>query len=469
MGCKVIPKLMCTQHPDSTIKVRVEEEVDEAIVGYTIYSCGEVMVDYEGKLTPYSQPKEIVVKASKAGIPVGYDFFITPRMPNPFIEEFDRAMLALEASVLANYYSSKVLGSQAVKWIILPMVEDVDVVVFVQKIIGRKAKMLSEETGVKLDAITVVPLLEDAFIQTRAHNIVYALTKEMAEAGMGDECLRVFLGFSDSAVRYGHIASALGVKYSLSKITSLSKLGLCIKPIIGSGSPPFRGGVNNTELVPLEVKTYKGYSTVTVQSAIRYDVPLNEYEFFRETVINGANVEPDAAIDEESLRLFIKESSESYRSFVGRILRGIEHVINLIPSTRDRISWRSYGRLVIDGENQVINVPRAIMYTAMWYNIGLPPTLLDSPYIVKLAKKDLLDDLLKALPQLVHEWSYDSSFYDPEISAKFIGDEGVKTVNEALEYMNVDVNPNRAYVAMLKQAQTEAHVIALGKLRKFLG
>ncbi|MEM2579490.1 MAG: phosphoenolpyruvate carboxylase, partial [Desulfurococcaceae archaeon] len=79
------------------------------------------------------------------------------------------------------------------------------------------------------------------------------------------------------------------------------------------------------------------------------------------------------------------------------------------------------------------------------------------------------DDLLKALPQLVHEWSYDSSFYDPEISAKFIGDEGVKTVNEALEYMNVDVNPNRAYVAMLKQAQTEAHVIALGKLRKFLG
>ncbi|MEM1827368.1 MAG: phosphoenolpyruvate carboxylase, partial [Desulfurococcaceae archaeon] len=169
MGCKVIPKLMCTQHPDSTIKVRVEEEVDEAIVGYTIYSCGEVMVDYEGKLTPYSQPKEIVVKASKAGIPVGYDFFITPRMPNPFIEEFDRAMLALEASVLANYYSSKVLGSQAVKWIILPMVEDVDVVVFVQKIIGRKAKMLSEETGVKLDAITVVPLLEDAFIQTRAH------------------------------------------------------------------------------------------------------------------------------------------------------------------------------------------------------------------------------------------------------------------------------------------------------------
>ncbi len=469
MGGRAIPKLMCTQHPDSTIKVRVEEEVDEAIIGYTIYGCEEVMVDYEGKLTPYSQPKEIVVKASKAGIPVGSKFFVTPRMPHPFLEEFDRAMLALEASVLANYCSSKALGSQAVKWVILPMVEEVDTVIFVQKIVGRKAKMISEETSVKLDAITVVPLLEDAFIQTRAHNVIYALAKEMTSAGMEDECLRVFLGFSDSAVRYGHIASALGVKYSLLKIMDLSKLGLCVKPIIGSGSPPFRGGVNNVELAPLEVETYRGYSTVTVQSAIRYDVPLNEYELFRETVVGGANAEPSAAIDEESLRLFIKESSESYRSFVGRILRGVEHVIGLIPSTRDRVSWRVYGRLLIDGENQVINVPRAIMYTAMWYSIGLPPTLLDSPYIVKLAKKDLLDDLLKALPQLVQEWIYDSAFYDPEVSAKFIGNEGVKEINEALEYLNIDLNPNEAYVAMLKQVQTEAHVIALGKLRKFLG
>lgn len=469
MSSKVIPKLMCTQHPDSTIKVRVEEEIDEAIVGYTIYGCGEVMVDYEGKLTPYSQPKEIVVKASRAGISVGNDFFITPRMPNPFLEEFDRAMLTLEASVLANYHSLKTLGNQAVKWIILPMVEDVDTVLFVQRIVGKKAKMLSEETGIKLDPITIVPLLEDAFIQMKAHNIVYALAKEMAEAGVEHECMRVFIGFSDSAVKYGHIASALGVKYSLLKIRDLSELGLRVKPIVGSGSPPFRGGINNIELVPLEVEVYKGYSTITVQSAIRYDVPLNEYESFRETVISGANAEPSTAIDEESLMLFIKESSESYRSFIRRILKSIECVIDLIPSTRDRISWRSYGRLIIDEEGGVINVPRAIMYTAMWYSIGLPPTLLDSPYIVKLAKKDLLDDLLKALPQLVREWSYDSMFYDPETSARFIGNEGVKTINEALEYMNVDFSPNRAYIAMLKQVQTEAHVIALGKLRKFLG
>ena len=45
-----IPRLMCTQHPDSTIKVSTAEEVEEAAVAYLAYGCDEVMVDYEGKV-----------------------------------------------------------------------------------------------------------------------------------------------------------------------------------------------------------------------------------------------------------------------------------------------------------------------------------------------------------------------------------------------------------------------------------
>lgn len=46
-----IPRLMCTQHPDSTIKVSTAEEVEEAAVAYLAYGCDEVVVDYEGKAT----------------------------------------------------------------------------------------------------------------------------------------------------------------------------------------------------------------------------------------------------------------------------------------------------------------------------------------------------------------------------------------------------------------------------------
>ena len=38
-----IPRLMCTQHPDTTVKITAAEEVDEAIVAFTAYGCDEVM------------------------------------------------------------------------------------------------------------------------------------------------------------------------------------------------------------------------------------------------------------------------------------------------------------------------------------------------------------------------------------------------------------------------------------------
>ncbi len=108
---KTIPRLMCTQHPDMTVKITAEGgEVDEALVAYAVYGCDEVMVDYEGKSTPYSQPKEIIMKAHEVGIALGERLFITPRLPNPKLEDLDRAMLAMETSVIANYFSIKYMG-----------------------------------------------------------------------------------------------------------------------------------------------------------------------------------------------------------------------------------------------------------------------------------------------------------------------------------------------------------------------
>jgi len=163
-----IPRLMCTQHPDSTIKVSTAEEVEEAAVAYLAYGCDEVMVDYEGKATPYSQPRDIAAKAISLGIPLGGRYFITPRIPNPRLEDFERSMLALEASVLANSYSRKVADVDAVRWIILPMVEDFETLTLVYKALDLKTRDLVELGAFRdSSAIELIPLLEDAKRQIR--------------------------------------------------------------------------------------------------------------------------------------------------------------------------------------------------------------------------------------------------------------------------------------------------------------
>jgi phosphoenolpyruvate carboxylase len=110
------------------------------------------MSDYEGKLTPYAQPKDIVVRASKLGIAVGEKYFVTPRIPNPRLEDIDRVTLSIEASLIANFYSYKYLNTQAVKWIILPMIEEPETVRLIQRLIIKKMRMYYEELGLRCKA-----------------------------------------------------------------------------------------------------------------------------------------------------------------------------------------------------------------------------------------------------------------------------------------------------------------------------
>lgn len=67
---------------------------------------------------------------------------------------------------------------------------------------------------------------------------------------------------------------------------------IVIKPIIGMGSPPFRGALNNPELVDHVSKAYSGYSTATIQSAVRYDIPYSEYLKVRNSIISSIDRMP---------------------------------------------------------------------------------------------------------------------------------------------------------------------------------
>jgi phosphoenolpyruvate carboxylase len=277
-----------------------------------MYGCDEVMVDYEGKLTPYAQPKEIVLKVGSLGIPIGEKLFITPRVPNPRLEDLDRVSLSIEAALLANYYSYTRLGTQAVKWIILPMVEDPAMVRLVQRLIVKKMRVYQEEFSIPKMDVQLVPLVEDVERLLEIHRFITILYNAVKDYGIEMHNLRVFIGKSDAAVKAGHIASSIGITLALYKTLIVdNELDLDIKPIIGMGMPTFRGGINNPALVEHEVRCYQGFRTVTIQSAIRYDNPFEKYRKVY-TVLSDWIDKPARAIDEGIATRIIKDAMSSY-------------------------------------------------------------------------------------------------------------------------------------------------------------
>ncbi|MEM0340660.1 MAG: phosphoenolpyruvate carboxylase [Acidilobaceae archaeon] len=466
MGVRT-PRLMCTQHPDSTIRLSAQDEITEAIQARIHYGCEEVMIDYEGKLTPYSQPKDIVEKALAHNIDLGESFYLTVRIPNPQLEEIDRVMLSIEAALVANYYSMKNGGVQAVRWVVLPMTESGELVALIQRILTKKTRLFNEEFNIKVEPVVLVPLLESYESLTRASSIAEALKVALQTEQEDLGYVRIFLGKSDTAVKSGHIASAIALLHALNRLHDLStSLSLSVKPIIGMGSPPFRGGINNPELVDVEVEQYSGYSTATVQSAVRYDVSMNDYNKVRMTILEKID-EVSRKIEDEALSIAEKARS-AYRSLLAKYATTVSDFAKHIPTTRDRVSWKTYGR-VIESDNGPFHMPRAIIYTSTWYLLGLPPTLLDASFIVQAYNEGFLDDLLKILPSLEREWNLDSLFYVPQAVEKRLGSNIVNTVNNALDILGIKPERNETYATILSLGPSEAVALALGRIRGFLG
>lgn len=457
-----MPSLMCTQHPDSTIKITAEEEVEEAVAAFAIYGCDEVMSDFEGKGTPYIQPRDIVVRALKAGLPLGERFFVTPRIPNPLLEDFERSMLAMEAAVLADLRALREAGAHGVRWVVLPMSESPEDVRQIADLLTRKTSAYSSKAEIQL-----VPLVEDAFKHLRIDEFVKAVVGEYLRRGIFLEEVRVFLGKSDSAAANGHIASALAIRAALAIIGRLnSELDHKVVPILGMGSPPFRGGLNNPLLASSEAAQYSGFRTATIQSAVRYDVPYQQYLSVREALLASAGRPPDTSLDLTWASSTIREAAESYKRLASKYAERITEIAALIPSTRDRISWRVYGRTITASGGAVVNVPRAIVYTAAWYAVGIPPTLLDAPFLLSLSARDELDKFLKALPAYLRELEFDARFYDKKRAEGLLGRALVDVIDEALDVLGIKAERIEEIPPFIP---SPSYILAEARARGFLG
>lgn len=452
--------MMCTQHPDSTLRVPAHMEVQEALIAFTAYGCDEVMVDYEGKLTPYSQPREIVAHALEQGIALGEARFVTVRLPNPQLEGADRLTLALVAALSANTLSLNKSEVQAVRWLVLPMLNEIVTLKEVRRLALRLSGAIS---GDRAQAPLIVPLLESVESLVRVRE--YLRTLAGIQGGEGG--LRVFLGASDSAVASGHIASSLAIRYALGEISSESgKLGIEVAPILGMGRPPFRGGLNEPRLALREADQYAGYWTVTVQSAIRYDASSHEYHQFVNAVSSRRGNEAES-IGAKALEM-IKNAEECYRRTLAKVNGAISAVAGSLPQPRDRLVWTEYARQV-EVHGALVKLPRAIPFTAACYSMGLPPTFLDAQFIIRASERGLLGKLLELLPALPLEWEYDSRYLVPGSVKKILGVELLEVIKKAMRLLGVEEHADPTYIHLVNQRTTELGVLAAARLRGFLG
>ncbi|MCX8187041.1 MAG: phosphoenolpyruvate carboxylase [Nitrososphaeria archaeon] len=389
-----IPHTMASQHPDHSLPppwskepmIAGEDEVIEAYWAYAKYGIEEVMWDAEGKDVDVNVVRKLFTNYPdffKENI-LGRDIFLTLRLPNPSIEGVERKTFleTLESiprhnDVAKAFYGDS--GCPALFEVILPFTTSYiellrikesyrkAVITPLRECIDCHGTTLGDWIGnVEPEDIEVIPLIEDMDtflkIDTLLTNYIEAASPSY---------IRVFLARSDPAMNYGFISAVLLAKYGLWLCRRVSeRSGIPIYPIIGAGALPFRGH-NSPHNVDSFLDEYRGIYTVTIQSAFRYDYPVevvsNAVRQFNSRLPNREAME----VDGEVLRRILTKLVSAFQVSVESAAQAINYVASFVPSRRARkqhVGLFGYARMV--GSKRL---PRAIPFTAALYSLGMPP------------------------------------------------------------------------------------------------
>jgi len=392
-----IPRCMSTQHPDNVNvpffardqKIGGEDEIKEAFYTYSHLGIDEQMWDVEGKEVDNYVVKKLLTTYEHFFHEhiLGEDVFLTLRVPNP-VEERAEAKILLETleSIPRSFDASALFYGKDVAPIfevILPMTDSASSIDHIYKyykdfIVGRQDKVfkkgditIGEWIGqFKPSTVNVIPLMEDLYHQLAADTIVREYLSDKKE--VTDQ--RVFLARSDPAMNYGTFGAVVSNKIALMRLEKLSaELGVKLHPILGAGSAPFRGNLS-PRTVRRFTREYPSVETFTLQSAFKYDYPLDE---IREAVrYLQHDYQPGKAttIDAESALTLTEEYTKVYQAQVKELAPTVNKMAKFIPKRRDRklhTGLFGYARS-LDG----VTLPRAISFTASLYSLGCPPELL---------------------------------------------------------------------------------------------
>ncbi|GAB4261969.1 MAG: phosphoenolpyruvate carboxylase [Thermoleophilia bacterium] len=400
---------MATQHPDSAGRyIAIQEEPAEAVAALTRPPVGlgidEVMVDFEGKMTPYHQTNEIAQGLLDRGLVPGRDVWITPRISSATEETAFRQLMALMSVIEATYQASQREPEAHIAEVIIPMVRSARDLVKVRDRIRDVIYLGHKEFRLPYDpdALQLIPLVEEAPELLSVGDLLRAYVQDCAGEGFSVGRLRVMVGRSDTALSYGHLASALAAGVGVAQICAVAdELGLEAAPILGAGYLPFRGGVRLDSIDTL-LADYPGVRTVTIQSGIRYDTEEAAAAVAKlHDRLDARGPCPPRLPPEDQVFLAdcVGVATIPYLRTFERLLDLVVPLSDLIPARRDRLARKGpagYARAAAEPEALIPlvghegvrqelasirpacsrSLPRAISFTGALYSIGLPPEFL---------------------------------------------------------------------------------------------
>ena len=434
---------MATQHADSATKfVPVRDEVDEAVRSFELegFGCDEYLVDYMGKLTPYHQIGQIIQRIhEKTKFVPGSDVFVTPRMVSSFEEEPFRQIMTTAAIIEGIKYCVDNYGQQGITEVVQAAVTTTEELRNCKvrcedllKVVGKHLKMKTEDM-----TMNIIPLFGGLAEQLSMEQVLSIYVKDIAAEGYA----RVFIGKSEAALLYGHMASVLSCKVAIAGCKKTEdEHDIRIHPILGCGCLPFRGHMT-LENADNFLKEYQGTHTYTIQSGLRYDHGVENTRALVEKMKEAVN-RPPVEYDESQLRdiermIFI--FAKNYLLELSEIAEKISVIADYIPDQRERLlnveevayyrelrNVESILRLCPDKEvkksimgyayTAFHKPPRWVRFIASTYTCGLPPEFIGLGTALMEIKEAMGE---KAVERLLHE-VYPMLEVDVKFASKFL-------------------------------------------------
>ncbi len=387
-----IPATMATQHPDNAQApywdkdnkpfISAYQEIAEAVVCFEDLDVSEYMWDWEGKHADaavidrlFSDHHDYFAKHQ-----LGHDKFLTFRIPNIWQEKGYNLQQAMTA-ILSSEDFARDLGfkGRPLFEVILPMTEEAEQLIHMQKLFQKLAKFKSTEFTTEnshnTDYLELIPLVESVESQIAVADLLTEYVKlHKKHFDTSPDYIRPFLARSDPAIVSGSLATVLANKLALSRVYEFSKnTRIPVYPISGVGSLPFRGGLKPST-VDEYLNEYPGMRTVSIQSSFRYDHPLAEVKAAVKEIEKKLPKTNPKIIDVSKQKVIediINRSAKLYQATLSEIISDVSPIFEAVPKRRDRrqhIGLLAYGRSL--GEQKM---PRAITFTAGFYSLGIPP------------------------------------------------------------------------------------------------
>jgi phosphoenolpyruvate carboxylase len=453
-----IPSVMFSQHPDhastpfwhSTPYIETHHELEECYTLFSEFGGEEMMWDWEGKLVDDSVVERLLTTYFDffKDKPLGKEFFLTFRVPNPRIESgyrLGRAFMVILAS--QHLAHSANLTHPPLFEIILPMTESAEELTSLQKNYARIARAATSSFGThgfSNGHIEVIPIFESVDTIIHSGDIIRQYIKELPlKQKKNLPYFRPFLARSDPALNSGIVPTTLAIKWALSEFAKVqNETDIPMYPIIAPGSLPFRGGLT-PDTVSDFMDEFPGIKTLVVQSAFRYDYPKNEVKKAIDRIQDTLPKKSLHVLDASILPILqnvIPLFETPYKQRIGEIAPFIHAISKFIPKRRERVQHVGlfgYSRSV--GE---IQLPRAIGFTGSCYSLGIPPELFGTGIGLANAKKqNLLEFVESQYKYLRQNLTRAGKFFRKESLAE-LGLENVKEeVREIENYLGITLGP----------------------------